>query len=327
MFLHLVLQRIGDVLESGLAIPGAALVSEMGAVAPVAGVPWTPGAIGNASWTGVSLAAVLRACGAEHHPSLHVAFACADTCELEGKRFNYGASIPIEKAMTQAVLLAWAMNGETLTPENGYPLRVVVQGYAGELKWLLSNSGRRSDMHLTTNLGNKTVVLEGKQIKTRHRVASLVARCRLSVFAMNVLSQGNSPVTCVRSRCQVDAGDGCTSSRPLSTGITLHYIHSIPLHTTFHCFWNDETGRQSHIDAKIATKLRSMVTLRKGFSFSSSRTRLSERLRCVSPVLRPRIRNKPRIDPLNGRCEAARRFRLVVLVTGPRGQEALRVAS
>ena len=138
MFLHLVLQRIGDVLESGLAIPGAALVSEMGAVAPVAGVPWTPGAIGNASWTGVSLAAVLRACGAEHHPSLHVAFACADTCELEGKRFNYGASIPIEKAMTQAVLLAWAMNGETLTPENGYPLRVVVPGYAGvrSPKWL-----------------------------------------------------------------------------------------------------------------------------------------------------------------------------------------------
>ena len=112
--------------------------AEMGAVAPVAGVPWTPGAIGNASWTGVSLAAVLRACGAEHHPSLHVAFACADTCELEGKRFNYGASIPIEKAMTQAVLLAWAMNGETLTPENGYPLRVVVPGYAGvrSPKWL-----------------------------------------------------------------------------------------------------------------------------------------------------------------------------------------------
>jgi sulfite oxidase len=112
--------------------------AEMSAVAPVAGVPWTPGAIGNATWTGVSLAALLRACGAKQHPGLHVAVACADTCELEGKRFNYGVSIPIGKAMTKDVLLAWAMNGETLTPEHGYPLRVVVPGYAGvrSPKWL-----------------------------------------------------------------------------------------------------------------------------------------------------------------------------------------------
>ena len=36
------------------------------------------------------------------------------------------------------MLLAWAMNGETLTPEHGYPLRVVVPGYAGvrSPKWL-----------------------------------------------------------------------------------------------------------------------------------------------------------------------------------------------
>jgi sulfite oxidase len=112
--------------------------ADMHAVAAVAGVPWAPGAIGNATWTGVSLAGVLRECGAELRPGLHVAFACADTCELDGKRFNYGASIPIGKAMTEDVLLAWALNGEALAPEHGYPLRVVVPGYAGvrSPKWL-----------------------------------------------------------------------------------------------------------------------------------------------------------------------------------------------
>jgi sulfite oxidase len=112
--------------------------ADMQTVAPVSGDPWAPGAIGNANWTGVALADVLRACGAAADPGLHVAFACADQCEMEGKRFRYGASIPIEKAMTRDVLLAWALNGEALAPEHGHPLRVVVPGYAGvrSPKWL-----------------------------------------------------------------------------------------------------------------------------------------------------------------------------------------------
>ena len=56
-----------------------------------------PGAIGNATWTGVALAFVLRAYKADLHPGRHVAFACADMCELEGKHFNYSVSIPIGK--------------------------------------------------------------------------------------------------------------------------------------------------------------------------------------------------------------------------------------
>lgn len=112
--------------------------ADMREVAPVSGDPWAPGAIGNATWTGVSLASVLGEVEAEPHLGLHVAFACADVCEQEGKRFNYGASIPIRKAMTEDVLLAWALNGEVLAPEHGYPLRVVVPGYAGvrSPKWL-----------------------------------------------------------------------------------------------------------------------------------------------------------------------------------------------
>ncbi len=107
-------------------------------VRPVLGDPWAPGAIGNAAWTGVALADVLRAAGATAGPALHAAFQSADLCRLGERRFRYGASIPLAKAMSPEVLLAWAMNGEDLTPEHGFPLRVIVPGFAGvrSPKWL-----------------------------------------------------------------------------------------------------------------------------------------------------------------------------------------------
>jgi len=112
--------------------------ADMQVVAPVSGDPWAPGAIGNATWTGVALADVLRESGADVRSGLHVAFVCADQCEMDGQSFRFGASIPIEKALSPDVLLAWALNGEALAPEHGHPLRVVVPGYAGvrSPKWL-----------------------------------------------------------------------------------------------------------------------------------------------------------------------------------------------
>ena len=46
-------------------------------------------------------------------------------------------SIPIEKALDDC-MIAWAMNGEALRPEQGYPLRLVVPGWEGNMwvKWL-----------------------------------------------------------------------------------------------------------------------------------------------------------------------------------------------
>ena len=113
--------------------------SELVPVKPVAGDPWGPGAIGNAQWSGVALADVLRAAGvSEDTSSLHVAFTAADEVEIEGETGQYGASIPLAKAMQPEVLLARAMNGEALAPEHGFPLRAVVPGFAGvrSVKWI-----------------------------------------------------------------------------------------------------------------------------------------------------------------------------------------------
>jgi sulfite oxidase len=113
---------------------------ELNAVHEVSGAPWAAGAIGHAEWTGVALPDVLKAAiVASECPDLHVAFSCHDRVEMPGEgRFAYGASIPIAKATAPEVLLAWAMNGEALTPEHGFPLRLVVPGFAGvrSAKWL-----------------------------------------------------------------------------------------------------------------------------------------------------------------------------------------------
>ena len=112
--------------------------ADMRKVRPVSGDPWAAGAIGNATWTGVRLADVLEMAGAEGDADFHVAFSSLDECDVDGKHFTYGASIPIAKASSPEVLLAYAMNGEPLEPKHGYPLRVVVPGYAGvrSPKWL-----------------------------------------------------------------------------------------------------------------------------------------------------------------------------------------------
>ncbi len=127
--------------------------ADMQPVKLTSGDPWAPGAIGNAEWTGVALADVLRAAGAETNATLHVAFdACDEVVMPKEGRFTYGASIPMPKAMSDEVLLAYAMNGEPLAPEHGFPLRAVVPGYAGvrSPKWLtrITVQDKPSDNHM-----------------------------------------------------------------------------------------------------------------------------------------------------------------------------------
>src|SRR5262245_7447878 len=101
------------------------------------GLQWGNGAVGNGRWRGVRLADVLKRAGLKPSPK-EVLFNGADT--PIGTMPDFQRSIPIAKALHPATLLAYEMNGETLPVEHGFPLRVVVPGWAGDswIKWVTS---------------------------------------------------------------------------------------------------------------------------------------------------------------------------------------------
>ena len=114
---------------------------ELGRVKEVRGISWTGGAIGNATWTGVRLRDVLEHAGLnqdEEGQVKHIHLEGLDQNPLTGE--CYGASIPIEKALsaTGDCLLVHTMNGETLSRDHGYPIRALVPGTVGarNVKWL-----------------------------------------------------------------------------------------------------------------------------------------------------------------------------------------------
>ena len=95
----------------------------------VAGVEWGVGAMGNALWRGVRLKDVLGKAGVKGN-ALEVVFNGADEPPLE-KTPDFVKSLPIEVALDEHTLIAFAMNGKPLPHLNGFPARLIVPGWTG----------------------------------------------------------------------------------------------------------------------------------------------------------------------------------------------------
>lgn len=125
--------------------------TEMSLRRTVKGVGWGLGAVGTAEWSGATLASVLELAGVPPSSSTtaeggrHVEFVSVDQCKEEGGG-PYRASIPLAHATSpeRQVLVAYEMNGEELTRDHGYPLRIIVPGVIGarSVKWLQGISVR-----------------------------------------------------------------------------------------------------------------------------------------------------------------------------------------
>jgi sulfane dehydrogenase subunit SoxC len=87
------------------------------------------GLFSNSEWSGVPLKTVLEEAGIKPKASWIVAEG-ADASRLS-------RSLPLDKALDD-VLLAYGQNGEALRPEQGYPLRLIVPGWEGNvnIKWV-----------------------------------------------------------------------------------------------------------------------------------------------------------------------------------------------
>src|SRR6266849_1950614 len=87
------------------------------------------GLVSCAEWTGVRLKVVLQEAGLQPGAKWVVAEG-ADSAAMT-------RSIPIEKCLDDAMLV-YSQNGERLRPQQGYPLRLLVPGFEGNMnvKWL-----------------------------------------------------------------------------------------------------------------------------------------------------------------------------------------------
>jgi DMSO/TMAO reductase YedYZ molybdopterin-dependent catalytic subunit len=105
----------------------------------VAGEQWQLGAVSTAEWTGVPLVEILDRVGVKPE-AREVLFRGADAGTVPGntKSIRFERSLTVDDARRSEALLAYAMNGEPLPIQHGYPLRVIVPGWYAvtSVKWL-----------------------------------------------------------------------------------------------------------------------------------------------------------------------------------------------
>ena len=157
--------------------------------------------------------------------------------EFRGRTYTvdqqYGRSLPRDKALSTEPLLAYALNGQPLTPFQGFPLRLLVPGWYGapNVKYL-AEIHVQQDAYLGKYQARWYRTLKGEMVNgemkwketaiTRMRLKSYIARvttdgARHQVFGV-VLNDG-TPIRSV----EVKVDDGAWQPATLSTATRAKY--------------------------------------------------------------------------------------------------------
>jgi sulfane dehydrogenase subunit SoxC len=90
----------------------------------------THGLTSNSEWTGVKLSTLLEAVGARRGAT----WMLAEGSDASG----LNRSVPLTDDVLNAAIICYGQNGEALRPEQGYPLRLLLPGFEGNInvKWL-----------------------------------------------------------------------------------------------------------------------------------------------------------------------------------------------
>ena len=146
----------------------------------VPGVPWGPGAMGNALWKGARLKDVLNRAGVRTE-TVEIVVNGADGPVLDGTP-DFVKSIPIDKALDDNTLIAYEMNGAALPLYNGFPIRLIVPGWTGTY-WM---------KHLDT-IEAATKPFAGFWMKSAYRIPS--GKFPIIQHFLTQMTAANEPIT------------------------------------------------------------------------------------------------------------------------------------
>ena len=238
----------------------------------------------NGRWTGVRLSAVLKHAGVQPQAREVVFFGTdrgmqdvvfrQQTLKLEQQ---FGRSMTLENAMKPEPILAYALNGEPLSREQGFPVRLIVPGWYGvaNVKWL-------AEVHLQEEryLGNfqarwyRTVRAVGgtgaesdpqtqfvESEVTRMHVKSVIARVKKAAGAHEVIGFVLNDGTPLKSvEVQIDNGPWQSATLDRANTqyswklFTYHWTGATPGEHTLVSRATDVNGNIQPASAELARK-------------------------------------------------------------------------
>ena len=153
----------------------------------------------NAVWAGASLLEVMDSVGLNPEATFLWLYAPDRGSYAEWSAESYVKDVPVERVKMGDVLLAYELNGEQLSAEHGFPVRLFVPGFYGtnSVKWLchIRAATQRATGVFVSELYNDPVVSEDGT-----PTAATVPVWEVPPEALIVYPAANSVVPCGRLR-------------------------------------------------------------------------------------------------------------------------------